>query len=103
MGVRATVAALVVLLGVFLPAGAADRAAAPSGSARTVTCSFSHPSYSGFCRETRRVPENGTAAAVCNDLLRCLNDVRCVETLCQATTIRGGWKLERMEEQEEKK
>ena len=95
-------AAAFLVLGVLLPAGG-ERAAAQSESARTVTCSFSHPSYSGFCRETRPVPNNGAPAAVCGDLLRCLNDVRCVETLCQATTIRGGWKLERVEEQEEKK
>ena len=98
---RLALASAALALGAALPGGAWP-AASPE-TARRVTCAFSHPSYSGYCRETRPIPKDGTGNAVCADLLRCLNDVRCVETLCQATTIRGGWKLERVEEQKEKK
>ena len=90
-------AVVALTLGTALPGGA--RPAASPETTRRVTCAFSHSSYSGYCRETRPVPKDGAASAVCADLLRCLNDVRCVETLCRATTIRGGWKLERMEEE----
>jgi len=73
----------------------AVRGAAPSPARpKTVTCAFSHPSYSGYCRETKEVPKGGTPERVCQDILKCLNDVRCIETFCDATTIRGGWKLE---------
>ena len=34
---------------------------------------------------------------VCSRVLSCLNDARCIRTYCNATTIRGGWKLETVE------
>lgn len=80
--------------------------AAPSGGragsaqdtpARSVTCSFSNPSYSGWCRETRPVPEGGSAEQICQDILSCLNNVQCGEAHCNATQIRGGWKIEKVE------
>jgi len=69
---------------------------------KRVTCSFSNPAYSGFCRETADVPKDGTADAVCADILACLNDTACIRTYCQATTVRGGWKLESVKEEEKK-
>jgi hypothetical protein len=65
--------------------------------AKSVTCSFSNPSYSGWCRETRPVPEGGSAEQVCQDILSCLNNVQCGENLCNSTQIRGGWKIEKVE------
>jgi hypothetical protein len=67
---------------------------ATSGAPVTVTCSFSHPSYSGWCRVTRGVPGAAAARRFCSQTLACLNDVRCLQTICNATTIRGGWKVE---------
>ncbi|HEY7573939.1 MAG TPA: hypothetical protein VIB08_02160 [Thermoanaerobaculia bacterium] len=64
---------------------------------RSVTCAFSNPSYSGWCRETRQIPAGGSGEQVCTDLLNCLNNTQCSETLCNATTIRGGWKIESVE------
>jgi hypothetical protein len=69
-------------------------AVATSGASVTVTCSFSHPSYSGWCGVTRGVPGAAAARRFCSQTLACLNDVRCLQTICNATTIRGGWKLE---------
>jgi hypothetical protein len=68
--------------------------AATPGGATTVTCAFSHPSYSGWCRVTRDLPSGATAGRLCSRVLSCLNNVRCTRTYCNATTIRGGWKLE---------
>jgi hypothetical protein len=73
------------------PAPAADETG-------TVTCSFSNPAYSGYCTQTERIPKDGSAKAVCQDILDCLNNVRCTKTYCNATQIRSGWKLESAEE-----
>jgi len=69
----------------------APREASP---ARRVTCAFSHPSYSGWCRVTEDLPAGTGSRTFCSRVLACLNDVRCLGTYCNATTIRGGWKLE---------
>ena len=69
---------------------------------KRITCSFSNPGYSGYCREMADVPKNGTGDAVCADILTCLNDNACIKTYCQATTVRGGWKLESVKEEEKK-
>ena len=66
-------------------------AAAPSKQA---TCVFTNPAYSGKCTETASVAEGSTAGQACQSILQCLNDVGCLKTYCQATTIRSGWKLE---------
>lgn len=68
-----------------------------SGKPRKVTCSFRNPSYSGYCRQDASLPKDGSAEEVCQGILKCLNDVRCVQTYCNATTIRGHWKLEAVE------
>jgi hypothetical protein len=90
-----------VLLAVFIAlARSAPRQAAAEGQTAkgsSVTCSFSNPGYSGFCRQTQSLGKGASAAKVCSGILRCLNDVRCVKTYCDATTIRGNWKLESVE------
>ena len=70
---------------------------------RKVTCSFSNPSYSGYCRQDAALPKDGSAQDICQGILKCLNDVRCVQTYCNATAIRGNWKLETVEVRPEKK
>ena len=71
----------------------------PSSEApRSVTCSFSNPGYSGWCKQDAPIPKDGAADRVCQDILKCLNDVQCIETFCSATSLRGGWKLEKVEE-----
>jgi hypothetical protein len=80
-----------------LPASAGKASPAPAatpGAVSTVTCALSHPSYSGWCRVTRELPRGATAERFCGRVLSCLNDTRCTRTYCNATTIRGGWKLE---------
>jgi hypothetical protein len=69
----------------------AAQAAAPP---KQVTCVFTNPAYSGKCTETASVAEGSTAAQACQSILQCLNDVGCLKTYCQATTVRSGWKLE---------
>ena len=70
---------------------------------RRVTCSFSHPAYSGYCKETEDVPDRSSPAAVCEGILACLNNTACSKTYCNATTLRGGWKLEKAESPEPSK
>ena len=86
--------------------GAASEAATPIPAADrepAVTCIFSHPSYSGLCKQTE-IPQKGTTGKeACESILSCLNDSRCIKTYCDATTIRGGWKLESAEVQTEEK
>jgi hypothetical protein len=86
-----------LFLGSTLPAApvfASPLPASTAGIAATVTCAFSHPSYSGWCRVTRDLRAGAGAKRFCSQALACLNDVRCTRTYCNATTIRGGWKLE---------
>jgi hypothetical protein len=42
------------------------------------------------------VPDGWTPAQACQVILQCLNDVDCLKTYCQATTIRSGWQLEQV-------
>jgi hypothetical protein len=60
----------------------------------SATCVFTNPGFSGKCTEIADVPRDGTPAQACQAILQCLNDVDCLKTYCQATTIRGGWQLE---------
>ena len=91
LGIGLMVAAAVVAA----PAGGAARA--QDAPATSVTCAFSNPSYSGWCRETRSIPDGGSGEQVCQGLLNCLNNTQCSETLCNATQIRSGWKIESVE------
>ena len=62
--------------------------------ARRTTCVLSNPRFVGSCIEPVEIDPWRTAVEACREVLRCLEDVRCVATYCQATTIRGGWRLE---------
>lgn len=104
---------LIALLVVGLPAARVGAAAAgdastmgaplpettPVAAAATaaVTCDFSNPGYSGWCRVTKRLRAGQRARGICRQVLTCLNDARCIQTYCNATTIRGGWRLEKVE------
>jgi hypothetical protein len=65
--------------------------------ARSVTCSVSNPSYSGWCRVTEDLPAGMPGKKVCLGVLRCLNNIRCIKTYCNTTQIRGGWRLEKVD------
>src|SRR6266542_28805 len=67
------------------------------GAASTVTCDFSNPGYSGWCRVTKELRPGKRPRGFCSQVLACLNDVRCIRTYCNATTIRSGCKLEKVE------
>jgi|SRR5215813_8189917 len=60
----------------------------------TVECSFSNPAYSGYCPVSEKVSRKLSPAAACQNILSCLNNTQCIKTYCNATTIRGGWKVE---------
>jgi hypothetical protein len=60
----------------------------------TVECSFSNPGYSGYCGVSEKVSRSVSPGAACQNVLSCLNNSQCTKTYCNATTIRGGWKLE---------
>jgi hypothetical protein len=64
------------------------------GPSRSVTCVFSNPAYPGWCRASDKVPAGSSAGSVCQSILACLNNVQCIKTYCNATQIRGGWRLE---------
>src|SRR5262245_35910188 len=67
------------------------------GNAARVTCAFSNPRYSGWCRVTEDVAQASTPEGVCQNVLSCLNAVSCTKTYCNATEIRSGWRLEKVE------
>jgi hypothetical protein len=74
---------------------APDCQATPKASdTYTVECAFSNQAYSGFCRVSEKVSRTVPPAAACKNVLSCLNNSQCTKTYCNATTIRGGWKLE---------
>lgn len=88
---RRVVFVAVVLLLVAYRGAPAAQSAAPSAQA---TCVFSNPAFAGKCTETAAVTSGATPAQACQAILQCLNNVDCLKTYCQATTIRTGWKLE---------
>jgi hypothetical protein len=86
-GVVLAAAGLLASLG----AGSASSQEAPPARA---VCVFTNPAFAGKCTETADVPKGGTPAQSCQAILQCLNNVDCLKTYCQATTVRGGWRLE---------
>jgi hypothetical protein len=82
---------------VFVVLSSAGSGTQSSDKPQTVTCSFSNPGYSGWCRQNAPVPKDGTPDQVCQGILNCLNDTQCNATYCDATQLRGGWKLEQVE------
>ncbi len=63
-------------------------------AAPQATCVFTNPGYSGKCTQATSVPKGSTPRQACEAVLACLNNVDCLKTYCQATTVRTGWKLE---------
>jgi hypothetical protein len=80
-----------LLLSAALAVGSASAPAAPQA---TASCVFSNPAFAGKCKETATVAAGSTEKQACEAILQCLNDVRCVKTYCQATTVLTGWTLE---------
>ena len=78
------------VLPAFSPAPSQDMPSPPPSA----TCTVVNATYSGKCVETTEVPTGSSPQQACESILRCLNDVGCVKTYCQATTIRSGWRLE---------
>ncbi len=72
-------------------------AQAPEGT-YTAECVLSNPAYSGRCTVSEETPKATTPRKACEAVLSCLNDTRCTKTYCNATTVRGGWKLEEARE-----
>jgi hypothetical protein len=93
---------LPLLIGTQLATAASSLGGGEASPSRPVTCALSNPAFSGRCRVTETVPDGATAAKVCKDVLQCLNDVRCIKTYCNATTVRGGWKLEEIQTKKKK-
>jgi invasion protein IalB len=96
-----TFSALASVTGGARPAPAQTQAPSSSTSsapsAITATCDLSNPGYSGWCRVTKDLAPGKRPRAFCAQVLACMNDVRCNKTYCDATTIRGGWRLEKVE------
>jgi hypothetical protein len=80
-----------LLLSAALGVGSANALAPPP---TTASCVFSNPAFAGKCKESAAVAAGSTEKQACEVILQCLNDVRCVKTYCQATTVRTGWTLE---------
>ena len=90
-------AAAALLLVVVARGGAATGdapAKAQASSGAQATCVFTNPAYSGKCTQTTAIASGSTATQACQAVLACLNDAQCLQTYCNATTVRGGWKLE---------
>jgi ketosteroid isomerase-like protein len=68
--------------------------AAGATPAPRATCVFTHAAFAGKCTERPPIPKGASAREACESILRCLNDVQCIRTHCQATTLRTNWKLE---------
>ena len=81
----------------FSPRASAPSRSPAAGNATRVTCAFSNPRYSGWCRTTEELPDASTPEGVCQNVLSCLNTVACTKTYCHATEIRSGWRLEKVE------
>jgi hypothetical protein len=84
-----------LLAAMLLPMGAGPgRASSQDAPAARAVCVFTNPAFAGKCTETTGVPNGSTPARACDAILQCLNNVDCLRTYCQATTVRTGWKLE---------
>ena len=74
-------------------APSSSRQEAPHGAVYTVSCTFSNPAYTGPCGVDEEVDARLGPRAACGRILACLNDAMCTKTYCNATTVRGGWRL----------
>lgn len=90
-------AASLILLAAARHADSQSASPTPS-TARTAVCAMSNPGYSGWCRQNVDVPAGKSARAACAAVVACLNNPQCVaKTYCNATPVRGGWRLEKVE------
>jgi hypothetical protein len=94
--------ALVAAAASFCPAESTAQATPKPSETYTVECSFSNPAYSGYCGVSEKVSRSVSPGAACQSVLSCLNNSQCTKTYCNATTIRGGWKLESAKRQSAK-
>jgi len=87
---RGLLAAVLLTVGIARGSSwASDRTPGPQA-----TCVLSNPAFSGSCTQTTPLSPGSTAATACASVLQCLNEVNCLKTYCNATTVRSGWKLE---------
>ena len=84
-----------ILLAAILASGPAASPAPQENApaARPVTCTFSNPTYSGYCKVSASAAREQSANDACEEILACLNNIQCSKTYCNATQIRGGWQL----------
>jgi hypothetical protein len=72
-------------------------ASSPSSNQATeppVVCGFRNAAYAGLCEERTPYVKDKKLAAICQPILDCLNNPRCIKTYCGSTTVRQGWTLE---------
>ena len=86
--------ALWVVSALALLSGGAPSPSAAGPPPPQATCVFTNPAFAGKCVENAAVADGSSPTQACESILQCLNDVDCLKTYCQATTIRSGWKLE---------
>jgi hypothetical protein len=78
------------------PPAAAQETVGAAGQEKEppVVCGFRNPSFTGLCEERTPYVNGKKLDALCQPILDCLNDTRCIKTYCGATTVRRGWVLE---------
>jgi hypothetical protein len=86
--------ALLCATGRSVPAAPAQETTPTPADTYTVECDFTNPAYSGSCLVSEETPVGLSPRSACRRVLSCLNNPRCVsKTYCNATAIRGGWRL----------
>ncbi|MCC6278214.1 MAG: hypothetical protein IT289_09900 [Oligoflexia bacterium] len=81
---------LLVILSVFFGLVNFSQANEPAKA----VCVVHHLHYAGnYCTAETEIGANESIESACRAVEKCLNDVRCIKTYCNATTIRGGWTL----------
>ena len=59
-----------------------------------VVCGFRNTAYAGLCEERAPYIKDKKLEVICQPILDCLNNPRCIKTYCGSTTVRQGWTLE---------
>ena len=72
----------------------ASPASGGQGKETPVVCGFRNASHTGLCEERAPYVKGKKLEAMCQPILDCLNDIRCIKTYCGSTTVRQGWTLE---------
>jgi hypothetical protein len=92
------VALSVVLAGGIVGGQSGRLPASPASAAQDkeppVVCGFRNASHTGLCEERTPYVKDKKLEVICQPILDCLNDVRCIKTYCGSTTVRQGWTLE---------